>query len=198
MTNGIDEVNLYCKNVFMKKLFFVLSLVVSFTSFAQGRAELFRAAVSNASASDTFMLRDSVLCYFTGDADSDSSFLYDLVREKFITNDDVVFMRSQLKNDQKTLWSKDSIAGAVIVSSAQCPSNALSAKKAAKAWKSYFKSHQKGFYEVGKPLFSKDGNSAVIYTSFQCGAKCGNGGATLFQKKNGKWVAVKHIYSWRK
>jgi hypothetical protein len=198
MTNGIDEVNLYCKNVFMKKLFFVLSLVISFTSFAQGRAELFRAAVSNASASDTFMLRDSVLCYFTGDADSDSSFLYDLVREKFITNDDVVFMRSQLKNDQKTLWSKDSIAGAVIVSSAQCPSNALSAKKAAKAWKSYFKSHQKGFYEVGKPLFSKDGNSAVIYTSFQCGAKCGNGGATLFQKKNGKWVAVKHIYSWRK
>ncbi len=182
----------------MKKLFFILSLVISFTSFAQGRAELFRAAVSNASASDTFMLRDSVLCYFTGDADSDSSFLYDLVREKFITNDDVVFMRSQLKNDQKTMWAKDSIAGAVIVPSAQCPSNALSAKKAAKAWKSYFKSHQKGFYEVGKPLFSKDGNSAVIYTSFQCGAKCGNGGATLFQKKNGKWVAVKHIYSWRK
>jgi hypothetical protein len=182
----------------MRKLFVLFFGLVAIGVSAQSRSDLFRAAVSNASASDTFMLRDSVLCYFTGDADSDSSFLYDLVREKFITNDDVAFMRSQLKNDSKSLWSKDSVAGAGIVPSVQCPSNALSAKKAAKAWKSYFKSHQKGYYELGKPLMSKDGNSAVIYTAFQCGAKCGNGGATLFQKKSGKWVAVKHIYSWRK
>jgi hypothetical protein len=110
----------------------------------------------------------------------------------------MTFMRQQLAKDYHAVWTKDSIANAVVLQSTTLPASALSAKKAAKAWTAYFKLHNQGFYEAGKPLMSRDGMSAVVYTAFQCGAKCGNGGATLFQWKNGKWVAVKNIYSWRK
>jgi hypothetical protein len=184
----------------MKKFAFLFAVVlcISITSFAQSRSALMKTALQNATAPDTFLLRDSVLCYLSGDADGDSAFLNDLVREKFITPDDMIYMRGQLMKNEHTVWSTDSIGGAVVLQSATLPASALSAKKAAKAWTAYFKLHKQGYYEVGKPLVSKDGMSAVVYTAFQCGANCGNGGATLFQWKNGKWVAVKNIYSWRK
>lgn len=183
----------------MKK-FLAVTLLVTLTCFAsaQSRASLMKTALLNANASDTFLLRDSVLCYLSGDADSDSSFLNDMVRGKFITADDMGYMRQQLKNNQHTLWTKDSIAGAVVLQSSTLPSSALSAKKATKAWKGYFAKHNHGFYEAGKPLYSRDGKTAIVYTAFQCGAQCGNGGATLFQWKNDSWVATKNIYSWRK
>jgi hypothetical protein len=183
----------------MKKLVFcfVLAFVVT-AGFAQSRSSLMKTALQNATAPDTFLLRDSVMCYLSGDVDGDSSFLNDLVRGKFITADDMNYMRQQLSKNDRKLWSKDSIPGAVVLASATLPNSALSAKKATKAWSAYFKTQKHGFYEVGKPLMSKDGFSAIVYTAFQCGAKCGNGGATLFQWKKDKWVAVKNVYSWRK
>jgi hypothetical protein len=183
----------------MKKIVLAALLsLVSFAVFGQSRAQLLKTAILNANASDTFLLRDSVLCYFSGDIDSDSIFFGDMVRGKFISEDDVLFMKQQLSKNDHTLWSKDSIANAIVLPSSTLPSSALSAKKAAKAWKAYFKLHSNGFFEVGKPLFSRDGSTAIVYTAFQCGANCGNGGATLFQFKNGKWVSAKNIYSWRK
>lgn len=184
----------------MKKFtfLFVFVALVGLSSFAQSRASLLKTVVLNANASDTFLLRDSVLCYFSGDPDSDSIFFGDMVRGKFITNDDVAFMEQQLGKNNHSVWTKDSIAGAIVLQSSVLPSSALSAKKATKAWKGYFEKHKNGFYEVGKPLFSRDGKTAIVYTAFQCGAKCGNGGATLFQWKNDKWIAAKNIYSWRK
>lgn len=182
----------------MKRIILVAVTFLSVTAFSQSRASLLKTAVLNANASDTFLLRDSVMCYFSGDPDSDSIFFGDMVRGKFITNDDVAYMKQQLSKNEHSVWTKDSIAGAVVLQSSTLPSSALSAKKATKAWKGYFEKHKNGFFEVGKPLFSRDGQTAIVYTAFQCGAKCGNGGATLFQWKNGKWVAAKNIYSWRK
>lgn len=182
------------------KRFLTLLVFISCTlgAAAQSRSSLLKTAIHNATAPDTFLLRDSVMCYLSGDVDGDSMMLSDLVREKFITTDDVTFMRKQLATNRHAVWSKDSIAGAVVLPSSTLPASALSAKKAAKAWKAYFAKRSNGFYEIGKPLLSKDGMSAVIYTAFQCGARCGNGGATLFQWKNDRWVAAKNIYSWRK
>ncbi len=184
----------------MKKFtfLFVCVALVGLTLSAQSRASLMKTALLNASAQDTFLLRDSVLCYLSGDMEGDSAFLYDMVRGKFITADDMNYMRQQLTKNTHTVWTKDSIANAVVLQSPALPASALSAKKAAKAWKGYFATHSNGFYEAGKPLMSRDGITAIVYTAFQCGAKCGNGGATLFQWKNGKWVATKNIYSWRK
>jgi hypothetical protein len=183
----------------MKKFTIIFLLaILSVPAFAQSRSSLMKTALLNATAPDTFLLRDSVMCYFSGDPDSDSIFFGDMVRGSFITNDDVAYMKNQLAKNNHSVWTKDSIAGAVILASATLPSSALSAKKATKAWKGYFALHKNGFFEAGKPLMSKDGNTAIIYTAFQCGANCGNGGATLFQFKNGKWVSVKNIYSWRK
>ena len=184
----------------MKKFVLLLLFISLFSieSFAQSRSALMKTALQNATAPDTFLLRDSVMCYLSGDADGDSSFLNDLVRGKFITADDMNYMRKQLMINNHAVWTKDSISGGVVLQSSTLPQSALSAKKAAKAWSAYFELHKTGYYEVGKPLMSKDGMSAVVYTAFQCGAKCGNGGATLFQWKNDKWVAVKNVYSWRK
>lgn len=184
----------------MKKIS-ILILVIAFFAikgYSQSRPSLLKTALLNATAPDTFLLRDSVLCYLSGDVDGDSSFLNDLVRNKFISSDDMQFMRQQLAKNNHTVWTKDSIANAVVLPSSTLPASALSAKKATKAWTAYFKLHNQGYYEVAKPLMTRDGKSAIVYTSFQCGAKCGNGGATLFQWKNEKWVAVKNIYSWRK
>ncbi len=184
----------------MKKISILITIIAAFAiqGYSQSRTTLLKTALQNATAPDTFLLRDSVMCYLSGDADGDSSFLNDLVRGNFITSGDMAYMRQQLNKNEHALWSKDSIAGAVVLASAILPNSALSAKKAKKAWTAYFKKQNHGFFEVSKPLMSKDGMSAIVYTAFQCGAMCGNGGATLFQWKNGKWVAVKNVYSWRK
>ncbi len=182
----------------MKTRLIVFFILIALSAVGQNRSLLLKTALLNATAPDTFMLRDSVLCYFSGDADSDSSFFNDMVRGKFITTDDVVYMKQQLNKNEHRVWTKDSIAGAVVLASTTLPSSALSAKKATKAWKAYFKLHNQGYFEAGKPLMSRDGNTAIMYTAFQCGANCGNGGATLFQIKNGKWISVKNVYSWRK
>src|SRR5690349_10223858 len=142
----------------MKKFIFLLVFtgVFAVSASAQSRSSLMKTALLNATAPDTFLLRDSVLCYLSGDAEGDSSFLQDLVSTKFISADDMNFMRAQLMKNDHSLWSKDSIAGAVVLQSSTLPASALSAKKATKAWKTYFTKQKHGFYEVGKPLMSKD------------------------------------------
>src|SRR5687767_4854404 len=125
----------------MKKFTFLFAFVVVIAAAAnaQSRSSLMKTALLNATAPDTFLLRDSVMCYLSGDVDGDSSFLNDLVRGKFITTDDMSYMRQQLNKNDHKLWSKDSIPGAVVLTSAALPNSALSAKKATKAWTAYFK-----------------------------------------------------------
>lgn len=182
----------------MKKVFVLFALVFSITISAQNRQLLLKAAVVNANAKDTFLLRDSTLAHIYYDAESDSMLIAGLKGQFGMTQADVDYMRNQLKNYKPHTWSADSIKNAVIVPAAAIPGQALSTKKATKAWTSYFKTHPGGYYEVSTPVFSKDGMYAIVYTSFQCGANCGNGGATLYHWENGNWKPVKNLFAWEK
>ncbi len=183
----------------MKKLLLFIFAISSFTVFAQTRQSLLAAALKHSNASDTsFLLRDSVLPHIYYDAESDSTMLAELKSQKWISQEDVIYMTAQLKGYNPHLWTADSIPNAKIVSSAKTPPAAISYKKSVKAWRSYFKYYKSGYFDVSQPVFSKDGTMAIVYVSFQCGARCGNGGATLYKFEKGAWKPVKNLFSWEK
>lgn len=166
---------------------------------AQSRQSLLSAALKNSNANDSaFFLRDSVLSHISYDSEADSILLDDAKRQNLITQADLVFMTAQLKAYKPHTWTADSIPHAQIVPSAQTPPAAASFKKSVKAWSAYFKTHKSGYYDVSEPVFSKDGTMAIVYVSFQCGANCGNGGATLYKFENGTWKPVKNLSAWAK
>ncbi|CAN5358176.1 hypothetical protein BH09BAC5_BH09BAC5_02180 [soil metagenome] len=183
----------------MKKALLFLAITIAISVSAQTRQSLLSAALKNSNAGDSsFLVRDSVLAHFYYDAESDSMILADLKREKYITSEDAVYMTAQLNGYKPHLWTKDSITNAKVIASAKTPPAALSYKKSVKAWSNYFKLYKNGYYDVSEPVFSKDGNLAIVYVSFQCGAQCGNGGATLYKFENGNWKPVKNLFSWSK
>lgn len=183
----------------MKNLLLFLFAIGSFTVSAQTRQSLLSAALKNSNASDSiFLMRDSVLAHIYYDAESDSMMLADLKRQKLITQEDVVYMTAQLHAYKPHIWTADSIPNAQIVPSAKTPPAAISFKKSVKAWSSYFGTYKSGYFEVSQPVFSKDGTLAIVYVSFQCGARCGNGGATLYKFEKGAWKPVKNLFSWEK
>ncbi len=183
----------------MKKLFIFALILISIGATAQSRQSLLSAALKNSNASDSsFLMRDSVLAHFYYDAESDSMELADLKFQKLISVADVGYMTAQLKTYKPHLWTKDSIPHAQIVPSGKTPPAALSFKKSVKAWTDYFGLYKSGYYEVSEPIFTKDGNMAIVYVGFQCGAMCGNGGATLYKFVKGEWKPVKNLFSWEK
>ena len=183
----------------MKKTFLLFALAISITAFSQDRKSLLSAALKNSNASDSsFVLRDSVVAHLYYDAESDSMLIADLKAQKIITATDADYMRAQLKNFKPHLWSADSISHSNIVSSSKTPAAGLSFKKSVKAWKDYFQLYKTGYYEVSEPVFSKDGNLAIVYVSFQCGSNCGNGGASVYKFEKGQWKPVKNCFSWEK
>jgi hypothetical protein len=183
----------------MKKLLPLLLLLLSLGATAQTRSSLLKAALVNSNAGDsTFLLRDSVLAHIYYDAESDSMLLADLKTQPGITAGDIEYMRMQLKSYKPHTWTCDSIAGAVVLPSSATPPPSLSPKKAKKAWTTYFAAHKTGYFEVSEPVFSKDGTYAIVYVAMQCGAGCGNGGATLYHWEKGQWKPVKNLFAWSK
>ncbi|HLG04159.1 MAG TPA: hypothetical protein VI731_11230 [Bacteroidia bacterium] len=182
----------------MNKIAGLFFLLINMTASAQDRASLLRTALTNVNAKDTFLLRDSVLAHISYDAEGDTLALADLVRRKFITQADADHMLLQIRHHKPHMWTMDSIPHAVIVPSKITPAAALSPKKSGKAWSTYFKLYKSGYYEVSLPVFSLDGTYAIVYTTFQCGANCGNGGATLYHWENKAWKPVKNVFSWEK
>ncbi len=183
----------------MKRIFILLFLSSTVFASAQSRKALLSAALKNSNASDTsFVLRDSVVSHLYYDAESDSMLIADLKAQKVITPADADYMRAQLKNLKPHLWSADSIPHSNIVPSSKTPAAGLSFKKSVKAWGDYFQFYKTGYYEVSEPVFSKDGNLAIVYVSFQCGSNCGNGGASVYKYDNGQWKPIKNCFSWQK
>ena len=180
------------------RLAIVLILASNFGLHAQTSKDLLKTALINSTAPDTFLLRDSALCMISGDLDTDSIILNDLNKKGIITTADVTFMKKQLVSGAKFVWNSDSIRNANVVNSKVTPRKGLSSKKAAKAWGKYFGVHKQGYYEVSKPIYTADGNMAVVYVAFHCGVQCGNGGATLYRKENGVWKPVRNLNFWTK
>ena len=183
----------------MKKYFIFAAVLISISISAQSRQALLATALKNSNASDSsFLMRDSVIAHFYYDAESDSMELADLKSQKLITQADVVYMTAQLNAYKPHLWTSDSIPHSKIIPSSKTPSATVSFKKSTKAWTDYFGLYKSGYYEVSEPIFTKDGNMAIVYVSFQCGAMCGNGGATLYKFEKGAWKPVKNLFSWEK
>jgi hypothetical protein len=183
----------------MKKFLFLIFTISTLAVSAQTRQSLLSAALKNSNASDTaFLLRDSVLAHIYYDAESDSMLLADLKKQKLISQEDVVYMTAQLHGYKAHTWTADSIPNAQIVPSSKTPRAGISFKKSVKIWTAYFETYKSGYFDVSEPIFSKDGTMAIVYVSFQCGANCGNGGATLYKFEKGAWKPVKNLFSWEK
>lgn len=180
------------------RLAIILVLALNLGLKGQTSKDLLKTALINSTAPDTFLLRDSALCMISGDLDTDSIILSDLSMKGIITTADVVYMKKQLSSGAKFVWNGDSIRNATVVNSKVTPGKGLSSKKATKAWGKYFGVHKKGYYEVSKPIYSSDGNLAIVYVAFHCGVQCGNGGATLYKRENGVWKPVRNLNSWTK
>ena len=59
------------------------------------------------------------------------------------------------------------------------------------------KSDQKKYYRISIPIFSLDGNLAIIKISYWCGDECGSGGILIFKRVGiNKWEKVDMRNTW--
>lgn len=165
---------------------------------ASTNTSLYKAAVLNAGANEKSIVSTRIVPFLHDDYEGDSLLIDGLKNEKYLTADDIAFMHKQIKGNRSGNWTADSLGDLKLLAAKEAPSAGLSPKKSTKAWTNYFKKYAVGFYELSRPIFSKDGNTAVICVNFQCGVYCGNGGAYVFRLQDGEWKAVKNCYSWKK
>jgi hypothetical protein len=178
---------------------FVALFLLALMPPATHNVSLYNAAVQNAGATDKSYISPRIVPYLHDDYEGDSLLIEGLKNENYLTTTDIAYMHLQIKKNRAGMWQKDSMPNdAKLLPPGQAPATGLSPKKATKAWTNYFKKYPVGFYELSQPVFSKDGNVAVICVNFQCGVYCGNGGAYVFRLLNGQWTAVKNCYSWKK
>jgi len=56
-------------------------------------------------------------------------------------------------------------------------------------WEEFYRLYPKsrGYLEFGKPVFSNDGNHALVYLSHVCGGLCGSAWLYHLEKRNQRW-----------
>ncbi|MFN8712247.1 MAG: hypothetical protein ACK5Z2_05285 [Bacteroidota bacterium] len=159
---------------------------------------LYKAAIQNAGANEKSLVNPRIVPFLHDDYEGDSLLIDGLKNEKYLSAEDITYMHMQLKNNRAGIWTEDSLGDLKLLPAGEAPAVGLSPKKSTKAWTNYFKKHDVGFYEISRPVLSKDGMTAVLCVNFQCGVYCGNGGAYVFRLQDGVWKAVKNLYSWKK
>jgi hypothetical protein len=182
------------KNYFSFFAFLLLALMPSSAS----HIPLYKAAVLNAGANEKSLVNPRIVPFLHDDYEGDSLLIDGLKNEKYLSAEDITYMHMQLKNNRTGIWTADSLGDLKLLPAGEAPAAGLSPKKSTKAWTNYFKKHDVGFYEISRPVLSKDGMTAVLCVNFQCGVYCGNGGACVFRLQEGVWKAVKNLYSWKK
>ena len=63
-------------------------------------------------------------------------------------------------------------------------------------WESFYGSFpdSRGLIEFTSPVFSEDGQSALVYESHSCGGLCGTGWLILLHREEGRWrVGSRHM-----
>ena len=50
--------------------------------------------------------------------------------------------------------------------------------------------------QVSAPVYSSDGNSALIWVDSICDGRCGGGSLLLFERKSGRWTQSRGILNW--
>lgn len=54
----------------------------------------------------------------------------------------------------------------------------------------------KAFYNMSKPLFSKDHSKAYVQLDFNCKGECGEGFTYLLEKVDGEWAVIGKLTRW--
>ena len=105
------------------------------------------------------------------------------------------YIKKQLNKTQAKSWSKKDLPGLSIADEKEI--RACFKKREIDNW-AYFKKkfHALSITSLSNPVFSLDGNVALIYEGTSCGGLCGEGDIVIYVFLNRRWQELEHVRIW--
>ena len=138
---------------------------------------------------------DNVKIFYLSNSNHLKQIEYDLrvvFKDTSFTKQDIDFFQLQIEQYRNFKWTSKKIKRAKIVSKSR--QNRL--YKNHKNWEKFHKNHGKSILGYSVPLFTCDKSKVVVYRAKYCGALCGGGQISVFEKINGKWSYRKNYGFW--
>lgn len=64
------------------------------------------------------------------------------------------------------------------------------------SWRNFEKQYKNGFYIISAPIVNDKCDSVILYYSYYCDERCGNGGMVLYKKTDSDWKLIKVCCKW--
>lgn len=64
------------------------------------------------------------------------------------------------------------------------------------SWSDFIKKHHTGFYQISKPIFSKDFNYVILLQGYTCYERCGTGWIEIYEKTAKGWKQIEKRLCW--
>lgn len=117
--------------------------------------------------------------------DNDSISIYN---DTIFTQEDKVYFNLQLASMDKFKWGKDKIIGAKLIEENEIIKYFKNRKR---GWVRFRRKFGNCLTRFSIPIFTIKGDYCIFYSWTQCDYEMGNGGAALYEIKDGKWRFVK-------
>lgn len=112
--------------------------------------------------------------------------------DTIFTKQDIDFFKTQINTCRNFKWTSNKVEGARIVSNRKLHR----LYKNYKNWDRFHEECGKSILGYSVPIFTCDRSKLVFYRSTYCGALCGGGQISVFEKINGKWTYLKDYGYW--
>lgn len=109
------------------------------------------------------------------------------------TKKEIAFILSEHKHPLIKKWTKQLIPSANLIDG-----NTITEifSKDHKGWKYFYKHIGKEFNSFSAPIFLRNNQYCIFYSSLACGDRCGEGQLILYKKEGANWKEVKVYCDW--
>ncbi len=109
------------------------------------------------------------------------------------TKAEITFITSQSKSPLIKKWTKELIPNAKLI---EGDTITQIFKNYNKGWAYFYKHIGKAYHSFSAPIFIRNYQYCIFYSSFSCGYLCGEGELTLYKKDGTTWKKIKTYCDW--
>jgi hypothetical protein len=112
--------------------------------------------------------------------------------DTIFTQDDINFIKFQIKEAERIIWSEDKIINAVVIDEEKL--NKIF-RNENKGWKKFNRKFGNCLTTYSIPIFSLDYDYCIFYEWVQCHYLMGYGSLSIYRKESDNWIFVKTIFT---
>lgn len=109
------------------------------------------------------------------------------------SKNEIEFIRNEFKLKKLKKWNNEIINTAKIISSRSVEKIFNNSNN---GWNTFKSKIGSSFNIYSAPIFLRDNNYCLFYSSIHCGSLCGEGMLDLYKNEDGNWKLIKSYCSW--